>query len=104
MPIRWYHGTFTLAGRILRLPTARGCPPLQVRLDRPVPYPAECVRSVTLLFADGRLDSLALFNLVLWIEERTGQPVDPTAVDVAQEWASVRDILAFVAARGGPER
>jgi len=36
MPIRWYHGTFVLAGRSLRLPTARGCPPLHLRLDRPV--------------------------------------------------------------------
>ena len=56
------------------------------------------------LLADGRLDSLALFNLVLWIEERTGQPVDPTAVDVAHEWGCVRDILAFVIARGAADR
>ncbi|MFF5293733.1 RNA-guided endonuclease InsQ/TnpB family protein [Paractinoplanes globisporus] len=55
MPIRWYHGTFTLTGRTLRLPTARGCPPLLVRLDRPVPYLPGTVRSVKLLFADGRL-------------------------------------------------
>jgi len=51
------------------------------------------------LFDSGRLDSLALFNLVLWIEERTGVPIDPTAFDLAQEWASVRDIVAFVLAR-----
>jgi putative transposase len=37
------------------LPVARGCPPLLVRLDRPVPYPEAAVRAVTLLFADGRL-------------------------------------------------
>src|SRR5688572_24740490 len=55
MPVRWYHGTFTLTGRSLRLPTARGCPPLTVRLDRPVPYPADTIRSVTLLFDAGRL-------------------------------------------------
>ncbi|XVU29738.1 RNA-guided endonuclease InsQ/TnpB family protein [Actinoplanes sp. CA-054009] len=55
MPVRWYHGTFTVEGRRLRLPAARGCPPLLLRLDRLVPYPAETVRSVTLLFADGRL-------------------------------------------------
>ncbi|XVV10556.1 RNA-guided endonuclease InsQ/TnpB family protein [Actinoplanes sp. CA-131856] len=55
MPVRWYHGTFTVEGRRLRLPVARGCPPLLLRLDRLVPYPAETVRSVTLLFADGRL-------------------------------------------------
>ena len=51
------------------------------------------------LIESGRLDSLALFNLVLWIEERTGVPIDPTAFDLAQEWASVRDIVAFVSAR-----
>jgi len=51
------------------------------------------------LIESGRLDSLALFNLVLWIEERTGAPIDPTAFDLAQEWASVRDIVAFVRAR-----
>jgi len=44
MPIRWYHGTFTATGRTLRLPTARGCPPLLVRLDRHVPYPPGTVR------------------------------------------------------------
>ena len=46
-PVRWYAGTFTLDGRRLRLPVARGCPPLAVRLDRDPPYPAEQVRSVT---------------------------------------------------------
>jgi putative transposase len=55
MPIRWYHGTFTLTGRQLRLPTARGTAPLQVRLDRTVPYPPNTIRAVTLLFTDGRL-------------------------------------------------
>jgi hypothetical protein len=52
-PVRYYHGTFTLDRRRLRLPVARGCPPLWVRLDRDVPYPAGQVRSVTLL-SDGR--------------------------------------------------
>jgi len=53
VPVRWYAGTFKLDGRVLRLPVAKGCPPLMVRLDRDVPYPAGQVRSVTLLF-DGR--------------------------------------------------
>jgi putative transposase len=39
MPVRYYHGTFTLDGRRLRLPVARGCAPLWVRLDREIPYP-----------------------------------------------------------------
>ena len=32
-------GTFTLDARVLRLPVAKGCPPLMVRLDRDSPYP-----------------------------------------------------------------
>jgi IS605 OrfB family transposase len=55
VPVRWYCGTFCLDGRGLRLPVARGCPPLRVRLDRDVPYPAGQVRSVTLLYDAGRL-------------------------------------------------
>jgi putative transposase len=55
MPLRWYHGTFTLAGRRLRIPVARGRPPLWVRLDRDLPYPPEQIRSVTLLYDMGRL-------------------------------------------------
>jgi IS605 OrfB family transposase len=55
MPVRYYHGTFTLDGRRLRLPVVRGRPPLRVRLDRDVPYPAGQVRSVTLLNEGGRL-------------------------------------------------
>ncbi|WP_312881684.1 RNA-guided endonuclease InsQ/TnpB family protein [Actinomadura alba] len=55
MPVRFRHGAFTTQGRRLRLATARGCPPLWVRLDRDPPYPAEQVRSVTLLADGGRL-------------------------------------------------
>jgi IS605 OrfB family transposase len=55
MPLRWYHGTFTLTGRRLRIPVARGRPPLWVRLDRDLPYPPEQVRSVTLLYDTRRL-------------------------------------------------
>ncbi len=55
VPVRWYHGTFTLDGRRVRIPTAKGSAPLWVRLAREVPYPAEQVRSVTLLCEGGRL-------------------------------------------------
>ena len=55
MPVRWSRGAFTLTGRQLRLPVARGRPPLWVRLDRDLPYPTEQVRSVTLLYDAGRL-------------------------------------------------
>jgi len=55
VPVRWYAGAVRLEGRVLRLPAARGCPPLVVRLDRDPPYPADQVRSVTLLCEAGRL-------------------------------------------------
>jgi IS605 OrfB family transposase len=55
VPLRWYHGTFTLQGRRLRIPVARGRPPLWVRLDRNLPYPEEQIRSVTLVYDAGRL-------------------------------------------------
>ena len=55
MPSRYYAGTFRLDGLRLSIPTARGTPPLTVRLTRPVPYETGEVRSVTLLCDDGRL-------------------------------------------------
>jgi IS605 OrfB family transposase len=55
MPVRWYHGTFTLTGRRLRLPAAKGRPPVALQLDRDLPYLADQVRSVALLFEAGRL-------------------------------------------------
>ncbi|MGI5238262.1 hypothetical protein [Dactylosporangium sp. CA-139066] len=65
VPVRWYHGTFALDQRRLRLPTAAGAPPLWLRLDRSVPYPAGQVRSVTLLAEGGRL----------WVEVTAEVPV-----------------------------
>jgi putative transposase len=55
MPLRWYHGTFTLVGRRLRIPAAPGRDPLWVRRVRDLPYPPEQVRSVTLVYDAGRL-------------------------------------------------
>ncbi len=70
---------------------------LRFLVDQGVDLPAES--DAVPLFEQGLLDSLALFNLVLWIEERTGTPIDPTALDITQEWSSVEDIFAFVNAR-----
>jgi len=55
VPLRYYSGTFELEGVRLRLSVARGAAPLWLRLARPLPYPAERVRSVTLLHDGGRL-------------------------------------------------
>lgn len=53
----------------------------------------------TLLIQSGVLDSLALFELILWIEERLGSAVDPTRFELALELGSVRRIVAFMARR-----
>jgi acyl carrier protein len=53
----------------------------------------------TPLIGSGLLDSLALFNLVLWVEEKTGSPVDPTQFDLPREWDTVAGIVAFVERR-----
>ncbi|HTJ38688.1 MAG TPA: transposase, partial [Dactylosporangium sp.] len=65
VPVRWYHGTFTLDNRRLRLPTAIGRPAVRLRLDRAVPYPPEQIRSVTLLYDGGRL----------WVEVTAEVPI-----------------------------
>jgi IS605 OrfB family transposase len=55
VPVRFYNGTFRIEGRGVRLAVARGQPELWVRLARPLPYPPEQVRAVTLLADGGRL-------------------------------------------------
>ncbi|WP_230688644.1 transposase [Micromonospora sp. WMMC415] len=55
VPVRWYHGTFTIEGRRVRIPAAKRMPPLRVPLARDLPYPVEQVRSITLLCDGGRL-------------------------------------------------
>nr|WP_236647036.1 transposase [Micromonospora acroterricola] len=55
VPVRWYHGTFALHGRRVRIPMGKGASPLWVRLAREVPYPLEQVRSITLLCEGRRL-------------------------------------------------
>jgi IS605 OrfB family transposase len=65
LPVRWYHGTFTIRDRRVRVPTAAGSAPLWLRTDRQIPYPLEQVRSLTLLYQDGRL----------WLEVTAELPV-----------------------------
>jgi acyl carrier protein/GNAT superfamily N-acetyltransferase len=50
----------------------------------------------TSLIASGLLDSLALFNLILWIEQKTGRSIDPTSVNAAAEWDTVGRILQYI--------
>ena len=65
--------------------------------------PSAPITDDTPLIEAGVIDSVALFNLMLWIEERTGQPIDPTKLDIRNEFSSVPSILRLVARlRGEP--
>jgi acyl carrier protein len=50
----------------------------------------------TSLIASGLLDSLALFNLILWIEQKTGRNIEPTSVNLVAEWDSITRILQYI--------
>jgi hypothetical protein len=54
-PLRWYAGTFELSAGRVRLSVANGASACWLRVARPIPYPAEQVRSVTLVAEGGRL-------------------------------------------------
>jgi IS605 OrfB family transposase len=73
VPVRFHHGTFELRGKRLRLAVARGQPELWVRLARPIPYPAEQIRAVTLLAEGGRL----------WLSVTAAVPVESHHLNVA---------------------
>lgn len=48
------------------------------------------------LITSGRLDSVALFDLSLWIEEQVGRPLDPATFDFSAEWDTVDAIVSFI--------
>jgi transposase len=74
VPVRFYNGTFKIEGQRVRLPVARGHPELWVRLARPIPYPAEQVRTVILLAEGGRL----------WLSITAAVPVERHDLDQGQ--------------------
>ena len=55
----------------------------------------------TALITSGLLDSLALFNLVTWVEERIGMPLDLTTLDLTAQWGTVDELAQFVETRAG---
>jgi acyl carrier protein len=57
---------------------------------------SSCDVPTSSLVRSGILDSLALYQLILWIEKQIGKPVDPTQFDFASELDSITDILLFV--------
>ena len=50
----------------------------------------------TPLLTSGAIDSVALFNLVGWIEARIGRVVDPTAIELPGDWDSISKIVRYV--------
>ena len=50
----------------------------------------------TSLIRSGLVDSTALFDVVLWVEERIVPGLDLTDLDLSDEWDTVRKLLAFV--------
>jgi hypothetical protein len=48
------------------------------------------------LISSGRVNSLALFKLVLWIEEQSARPIDIAAIDITQAWDTAEQILDFL--------
>ena len=56
----------------------------------------------TAIFATGLFDSLALVQLVQWVETAVGGPIDPSAFDMREAWATVADLARFIE-RGGAD-
>jgi hypothetical protein len=60
----------------------------------------------TPLISSGLLDSSALLQVVLWVEDRLAPGVDLATVDLGEEWDTVAKLLAFLEQHSGagPER
>jgi len=50
------------------------------------------------LIKSGLLDSLALFNLALWVEAEIGAPIDLATIELAECWDTAAAIAVFIAA------
>jgi len=50
----------------------------------------------TPLITSGLLDSTALFQLALWVEEHVQPGLDLTTFDLTTEWDTVAKLLAFI--------
>lgn len=63
--------------------------------DLQLPLDGE-VGDETQLIDSGRLDSLALVELALWVEGEVGKPLDPAAFDLRMEWQTVSSVVRFI--------
>jgi acyl carrier protein len=48
------------------------------------------------LIRSGLLDSTALLELVLWVEQRIGADLDLATFDLPEEWETVRTLVSFI--------
>jgi acyl carrier protein len=39
---------------------------------------------------------MGLFQLLVWIEQKTGRAIDATAIDMVAQWDTVNAVVAFV--------
>ena len=60
------------------------------------PERAAALADDTPLITSGLVESLTLLNVALWVETKVGSQVEITSFDLAAEWDSVSDILAFI--------
>jgi hypothetical protein len=60
------------------------------------PERAGALADDTPLITSGLVESLTLLNVALWVETKVGSAVEITSFDLAAEWDSVSDILAFI--------
>lgn len=90
VPLRWRHGNFTIQDRRIRVAMASGAPRCWLRLSRPVPYPREAIRSVTVLMDGGRL--VVDVTAGLEVEDHDLDPGRVAGVDLG--------IILPIAARG----
>jgi acyl carrier protein len=67
---------------------------LEFLASRVVPLPDE--GDDASLIRSGLIDSVALLDLILWIEARLGHAIDPTRVELFDELDSVSRILRFL--------
>jgi hypothetical protein len=58
----------------------------------------------TSLIRSGLLDSMALFKLALWVEERVAPGLDLTTFDLSTEWDTPRLLRDFIARHGAAPR
>ncbi len=77
-------------------PVGSSEPRLLAFLQSVLPPDAPRITPATPLFGTGLLDSLAIVHLVVWVEEQTGQSLNPRSFNIRDEWTLVADVARFI--------